>query len=306
MGDFRQIDSPTWAMGLKRGQIVKDVAAINQSIFLILTTSRGTDPMRPLFGSTIYQYLGTPTNIAIAGIKASIVEALSVWEKRIQVVRVTHKVSVDKLQFIIVYKAGDGVESLFELFIANGAVSSTTILADLILQGMFPIDGDRFFVEFGLDGLTINPLAPIGGFTDRVSMLNFCRAAYGNYGNWYLQGDRLYCRVSDPKYTTGFIKITALILTRIETEIPTKGSGQSYQVSITYGGQTVYSSNTLQNPAEILTELRTNYAKYGDWGIETVLGDFSEDFNNDFLTFRTVLALYTLTYKTATLNITIN
>ena len=188
----------------------------------------------------------------------------------------------------------------------NGAMSSENVLADLILQGLFPNEGDRLFVEFGLDGLVINPLAPSWGFADRVSLLNFCRSAYGGYGTWYLQGDKLYCRIKEAKYITGYIKLTTLTLTRIETELPTKSSGQSYQVSITYGGQTVYSSNTLQTPQEILTDLRTNYSNYGDWQLETVGGDFSDDFNGDFLTFKTVLALYTTTYKTATLNITTN
>jgi hypothetical protein len=247
-----------------------------------------------------------PVNVAIAGIKSSIVEALSVWEKRIEIVKITHTVTLDRLSFRIIYKSGESVESFFDLIVASGSIGRDTVLADLIIQGIFPTTGERFLVEFGLNNNIIAPISPVGGFGDRISVLNFCNAAYGSYGFWYLQGDRLYCRVKDAKYLTGYIKITALSISRIQVDVPQKNMREFYQVSITHGGAIVYSSNSLNNPNEILVELNTNFLEYGVWQLEQVAGDFSYDFNADFSTEKTVLALYTTNYSTAVLNILTN
>lgn len=70
------------------GEIVTGVADINQCIYIILTTPKGSDPHRPTFGSELHLYLDYPIDSARPHLVREAVDALSLWEPRIQVMRV--------------------------------------------------------------------------------------------------------------------------------------------------------------------------------------------------------------------------
>ncbi|ADJ61738.1 hypothetical protein G5B88_01050 [Herbaspirillum seropedicae] len=76
------------------GQLVVDAADIEQCIRIILSTPRGSDPHRPLFGSELHLYLDHPVNSARPHIVREAVNALREWEPRIAVL----KVSVDLIE----------------------------------------------------------------------------------------------------------------------------------------------------------------------------------------------------------------
>jgi phage baseplate assembly protein W len=70
---------------------------IKEAIWLILSTSRGERVMRPDFGCGIYDFVFAPINTATMGmIEASVREALTLWEPRIELVNVG--VSADEAQ----------------------------------------------------------------------------------------------------------------------------------------------------------------------------------------------------------------
>jgi len=70
---------------------------IQEAIKIILSTSKGERVMRPDFGCGIYDFFFAPINTATLGmIEASVREALTLWEPRIELVNVS--VSADKAQ----------------------------------------------------------------------------------------------------------------------------------------------------------------------------------------------------------------
>ena len=71
------------------GELVTDVQDVEQCIRIILTTPKGSDPHRPLFGSDLHLYVDHPVNSARPHIVREAVMALMTWEPRIDVVNVT-------------------------------------------------------------------------------------------------------------------------------------------------------------------------------------------------------------------------
>jgi phage baseplate assembly protein W len=65
------------------GQVAQGVDDISQSILLILSTIKGSDPFRPLFGSDIWDYIDQPLFTAAPSIVSAITDAVNTWEPRI-------------------------------------------------------------------------------------------------------------------------------------------------------------------------------------------------------------------------------
>ena len=62
---------------------------IVQSINIILTTIPGSDPLRPEFGSNVYQYLDKPLPSVLGKIIYEATTAIGRWEKRLDVTRIS-------------------------------------------------------------------------------------------------------------------------------------------------------------------------------------------------------------------------
>lgn len=69
--------------------VVIDIDDINQCISVILTTPKGSDPLRPTFGSNCHDYIDYPVNTARPHLVREIVDALNAWEPRISIIKVT-------------------------------------------------------------------------------------------------------------------------------------------------------------------------------------------------------------------------
>jgi uncharacterized protein len=106
------IKSSEWSISLGEvGGIKQGMDDINQCIEIILTTIPGTDPLRPTFGSNIYKYIDKPLNIAIPNIYKAIIDALALWEKRIEIESLQYQAGVGELKFMIKYKLANSVET---------------------------------------------------------------------------------------------------------------------------------------------------------------------------------------------------
>jgi phage baseplate assembly protein W len=81
---------------------------IKEAIWLILSTSKGERVMRPDFGCGIYEFVFATINTATVGmIEASVREALTLWEPRIELINVTvsaEKAAEGKLLISIDYR----------------------------------------------------------------------------------------------------------------------------------------------------------------------------------------------------------
>jgi phage baseplate assembly protein W len=71
------------------GNVVQGLADVNQCIRIILTTPKGSDPLRPTFGADVWRYIDSPLNSAVAAIVREVTEAIMRWEPRVTVVSVT-------------------------------------------------------------------------------------------------------------------------------------------------------------------------------------------------------------------------
>jgi phage baseplate assembly protein W len=104
------------------GSYVEGIDDIAQSWYIILHTIPGSDPLRPNFGSDIYQYLDKPNNSFGGDFAAQIIKDLEKWETRCTISQVKPSVGDDnniKVNIIGVYIP------------TNTVVSATLTLAEL-------------------------------------------------------------------------------------------------------------------------------------------------------------------------------
>ena len=101
MTNLNEITYIDWQYKLNTiGSVAEGVDDINQCIAIILTTRKGSVPLRPTFGSEIYKYVDYPVNEAIPNITRETIDAINLWETRITV----NSVSVEINQEIITVK----------------------------------------------------------------------------------------------------------------------------------------------------------------------------------------------------------
>jgi len=90
------ITSADWSLALDQpgipgaglGNVVQGVADVNQCIRIILTTPRGSDPLRPTFGADIWQYVDHPISSATPAIVREVTQAIALWEPRVTLLSV--------------------------------------------------------------------------------------------------------------------------------------------------------------------------------------------------------------------------
>jgi uncharacterized protein len=104
MATLQDITSADWQLSLTEGEVVQDFADIQQCIFVILTTEKGTDPTRPDFGCGVYTYIDKPVNFAVPNMKREIAQAIATYERRVKIIRILHTVEEGKVTFKIEWK----------------------------------------------------------------------------------------------------------------------------------------------------------------------------------------------------------
>ncbi len=78
------ITSADWSLKLGTiGAAVQGLQDIDQCIAIILTTLRGSDPLRPTFGADLWRYIDNPINVAIPSIVREVAAAIAMWEPRV-------------------------------------------------------------------------------------------------------------------------------------------------------------------------------------------------------------------------------
>ena len=86
MTNLNEIKYVDWQFKLNGiGDVAEGVEDINQCIATILNTPKGSDPHRPTFGSNIYKYVDYPINVAKPNIIRETIDAITLWETRINV-----------------------------------------------------------------------------------------------------------------------------------------------------------------------------------------------------------------------------
>ncbi|MCX8016410.1 MAG: GPW/gp25 family protein [Rhodocyclaceae bacterium] len=100
-----------WQPALGRDGFVEGLDDIRQAIAILLSTPRGSDPLRPDFGSRVWLYLDHPIDRARPHVVRETVEAIRRWEPRITITRVIVRLE-DAAQMVITvhFKLASGVE----------------------------------------------------------------------------------------------------------------------------------------------------------------------------------------------------
>jgi uncharacterized protein len=70
------------------GNVVQGVDDVNQCIAIILTTPKGTDVLRPTFGTDLWRYIDSPIGAAGPAIVREVTQSITQWEPRVKVLSV--------------------------------------------------------------------------------------------------------------------------------------------------------------------------------------------------------------------------
>lgn len=323
MSTLADIRSPFWQLSLTgAGNIEQGYNDVSQCIDVILRTQKGTDPLRPNFGSNIFFYQDAPVNIAIPNIKREIIDAISIWEPRVEIVRITHTINGENLLFAINYRVvDDNQETTAQLLLnKNGFIVTDAVPAQLILQAVIPAGwaGRQLLLEFLPDGRLPAPVPPIFGFANPTIMLAWVRSNWGYYGRWYLLRDKLVCFVRPGLMRTATLTITLTDIYRYAAVIPDLAPGQQLQAAISGahpigGGTTIaFTTDPCPNMAALLAWLNANFG-FGTvtWAIENSVtgnGDFdAADFDSsDFATTNISYSLVAYTTTFDSFNLIVN
>lgn len=90
MANVNEITTTNWQISYDGvGEIVENVDDIRQCIAIILSTPRGSDALRPFFGSDMHKYSDASITNSVANIAREAKLSVSRWEPRVVVDTVT-------------------------------------------------------------------------------------------------------------------------------------------------------------------------------------------------------------------------
>lgn len=90
--------------------VMTDIDDIHRCIEIILTTKKGSDVLRPTFGSAHLDYLDAPTDILIPNVVREIHLALQTWEKRAVIKEIAFTGTAPHLTMTIDWQVADSVK----------------------------------------------------------------------------------------------------------------------------------------------------------------------------------------------------
>lgn len=95
------------------GAVVEGIDDIKQCLNIIMYTRKGTDPLRPEFGCGAIDRIDQPMNKAIPGMIKDIIEAVTLFEPRVDMVKskVTSVVDGSQVTFTLNFKIKNSVET---------------------------------------------------------------------------------------------------------------------------------------------------------------------------------------------------
>jgi uncharacterized protein len=90
-----EIKATNWSLSLNTyAGIVEGLAEISQAIRVIVTTRKGSDPLRPTFGSDIFEYIDRPITEAVPRMIKAAVDAITIWETRVTITKISYSLDV--------------------------------------------------------------------------------------------------------------------------------------------------------------------------------------------------------------------
>lgn len=111
------IKSVNWQLSKTNlGEVSEGIDDIRQCIGTIITTTKGSDPLRPLFGSDIWRFIDKPVTDAVSGISAEIIDCILKWETRVRIKSLFYQIVGSRIDFSLrveLFESGEVTEILF-------------------------------------------------------------------------------------------------------------------------------------------------------------------------------------------------
>ena len=102
MTPITQITARNWQLALDQpGDVVADLNDISQCIRVILTTPKGTDPLRPEFACDLWRYIDYPIDRATPHIVREAWDAIETFEPRIELINITPRLGDEPSQIVV-------------------------------------------------------------------------------------------------------------------------------------------------------------------------------------------------------------
>lgn len=111
MIELQNIQSKEWGISISaQHEVVQGLNDIHQCVLIILSTQKGSDPLRPEFGADLSPFQDLPMTDAIPGIINEILTAVGNWEPRAKINAITYVVNYSQVTFAINWtvNTGDG------------------------------------------------------------------------------------------------------------------------------------------------------------------------------------------------------
>lgn len=110
MTQVSEINSKNWAIDKNNyGEVVKDLADVNQCIYIILTTVKGSDPLRSSFGCGLWDYVDKPVNFAIPNMIREIANSINEFEPRVTIDSIMYEIkNLSEIHFLIKWTSNFG------------------------------------------------------------------------------------------------------------------------------------------------------------------------------------------------------
>lgn len=273
------------------GVIAQGLADIRQCLDILLRTAKGSDPLRPEFGSDIFKQIGKPLNVAIPNVVKAIIEAAQIWEQRVTIKEVTYQIiDASNVKFLVTYQLVD--EELIDLLIIylnGGFVNYDPVdVGNLTLYALFPPNpsSKRYTISFTANGNVVHPLPPPAGFASVQAVHSWVLANWGGYGTWLLGADRITLQAIS-SINTGSLTMSLTDTRQFLAPVPNAAVGEDYALSFVPDGvvPSVLPPSSFATLAEMLIWVQTNWSEYGVWevtGNPYGPGDFNiQDFDAD-------------------------
>jgi phage baseplate assembly protein W len=104
------IKTQNWSLSADaQGEIVTDIQDINQCIYLIITTVKGSDPFRSTFGCGLWLHVDKPVNVGIPNMITEIAASIEEWEPRATITNISYELIDSNIIFTIFWTSNFGV-----------------------------------------------------------------------------------------------------------------------------------------------------------------------------------------------------
>lgn len=206
------VTSATWSGSVfQAGAVLQDIEVIKQRMYNVINTPVGSDPLRPFFGTNIYDYIDRPILVAVAGVKREVADAIALWLPEVELDSIRYSITsngtVSSAEFKIYSKWNTKALPVMSFgfsrgsFVFNGLKGSVIAAADV----PYNRDGDNYMPVLTVDGVVASPAPTVGGYASVAELVEWAKANWDGYGVWgmgkstvvcYLNGDYKKARLT--------------------------------------------------------------------------------------------------------------